>query len=412
LKKILLTDLIAQTREAIKPVQHSKSTVYQYGLAWDELSLFFKSHRQLYFSVELAKGFVQESKAKHEDGTLKEWRFKLRRLSVAILIEVYETGGYIWRLHTKDPNDSLSLEKRTIYTTFQDSLVRAGNGNGTRSLYGIIARQFLTYAQFNLCKVVSELQLDDVRTFIPHIAQSYQKTSMRTALSALRAFLSYLYKTEITENNLVIAVPSSGARRTAIVPTITKDEEDRLLQAIDRSSGIGKRNYAMVLLGIRTGLRSVDIVNLELSSIDWRKGTINIIQQKNRKPISLPLLADVGNALADYILHARLESELPYVFLRCLTPYSKLADCYAISCSVLKKAGVRQERNQRKGFHIFRHSLAAKMLSKEVPLSIISNTLGHGSMSSSKTYLSTDGAHLKACALTLAGIEVAQEELL
>ncbi len=137
MKKILLTDLIAQTREAIKPVQHSKSTVYQYGLAWDELSQFFKSHRQLYFSVELAKGFVQESKAKLEDGTLKEWRFKLRRLSVAILIEVYETGGYIWRLHTKDPNGSLSLEKRTIYTTFQDSLVRAGNGNGTRSLWDL-----------------------------------------------------------------------------------------------------------------------------------------------------------------------------------------------------------------------------------------------------------------------------------
>ena len=410
MKKILLTDLITQTREAIKPIQHSKSTVYQYGLAWGELSQSFESHGQMYFSVELAKRFVQESIAKHEDGTLKEWRFKLRRLSVAMLLEVYETGGYIWKLHIKDPNASLSMEMRTIYSTFQDSLVHAGNG--TRSLYGIIARQFLTYAQFNLGKVVPELQLDDVRTFIPHIAQMYQKTSMRTALSSLRAFLSYLYKTEITANNLVVAVPSSGARRTTIVPTITKDEEDRLLQSIDRSSSIGKRNYAMVLLAIRTGLRSVDIVNLELSSIDWRNGTINIIQQKNGKPLNLPLLADVGNALADYILHARLESELPYVFLRCLTPYSKLSDCYAISCSVMKKADVRQEHDQRKGFHIFRHSVAAKMLSQEVPLSIISNTLGHGSVSSSKTYLSTDGAHLKACALTLAGIEVTKEELL
>jgi len=212
---------------------------------------------------------------------------------------------------------------------------------------------------------------------------------------------------KISEDFLPEAVPSSEARRTAIVPTITKDEEDRLLQ-----SSIGKRNYAMVLLAIRTGLRSVDIVNLELSSIDWRNDTINIIQKKNGKPLNLPLLANVGNALADYILHARLESELPYVFLRCLIPYSKLSDCYAISCNVIKKADVRQEHDQRKGFHIFRHSVAAKMLSQEVPLSIISNTLGHGSVSSSKTYLSTDGAHLKACALTLAGIEVAMEELL
>ena len=231
-------------------------------------------------------------------------------------------------------------------------------------------------------------------------------------LSALRSFLCFMYKKGLTGEKLVKAVPSSGARKNTIVPTITKIEENQLLQSIDRTTRIGKRNYAMVLLAMRTGLRSIDIINLELSDIDWRKRTISITQKKNGRPLTLPLLADVGNSLADYILNARHHSSLPYVFLRCQTPDTKLSGCFSISCSVMKKAGIRQSDNQRKGFHIFRHSLAARMLSQEIPLSVISNTLGHGSMASSKVYLSTDGEHLKACALSLNGIEVTKEELL
>jgi integrase len=117
------------------------------------------------------------------------------------------------------------------------------------------------------------------------------------------------------------------------------------------------------------------------------------------------------------MLNARPQSSEPYVFLRNQIPYRKLAGssaCYSISCSVMKDAGIRQseKESQRKGFHIFRHSLAARMLSQEVPLSVISSTLGHASMSSSKVYLQTDAEHLKACALSLKGIEVAREDLL
>lgn len=230
-------------------------------------------------------------------------------------------------------------------------------------------------------------------------------------LSALRSFLCFMYKKGLTREKLVKAVPSSCARKNSVVPTITKIEENQLLQSIDRTTRIGKRNYAMVLLAMRTGLRSIDIINLELSDIDWRKRTISITQKKNGRSLTLPLLADIGNSLADYILNARHHSS-PYVFLRCQPPYTKLSGCFSISCSVMKKAGIRQSDNQRKGFHIFRHSLATRMLSQEIPLSVISNTLGHGSMASTKVYLSTDGEHLKTCALSLNGIEVTKEELL
>jgi site-specific recombinase XerD len=240
---------------------------------------------------------------------------------------------------------------------------------------------------------------------------------MRTVLYALRFFLKFLYHSRLSDANLVGAVTSSGSRKHAVIPTFTKQEENKLLSSIDRSSCIGKRNYAMVLLAIRTGLRSIDITKLQMSSINWRNNTISILQQKNGRPLCLPLFNDIGNALADYILNARPQNNVPYVFLRNQAPHKKLSGsstCYLISCSVMKNAGIRQSEKepQRKGFHIFRHSLAARMLSQEVPLSIISNTLGHASMSSSKVYLSTDSEHLKACALSLNGIEVNREELL
>lgn len=414
MKEILLTELITQAKEAIKPIQHSESTVYQYGLAWDELIHFFETKGRLHFSKELANRFVQEAKDELEKGMIKEWRYKLRRLSILILIEVFDTGSYSWRLHFADANSILTDEMKQLHNKYAEGLIRSGKGNGTRKLYETLARQFLKYVQSELNKNIPGLQLDDVRKFIPYIARSYQSTSMRTVLSALRSFLKFLYKEKTTKEKLVLAVPSSSSRKTSVVPTITKEEENCLLQSIDRSTCIGKRNYAMVLLAMRTGLRSIDITNLKLSSIDWRNKTITIVQQKNGRPLTIPLLSDVGNALSDYLLNARPQSDIPYVFLRYQSPYTKLSrsNCYAISCSIMKKADIRQLGHQRKGFHIFRHSVAARMLAQEISLSVISNTLGHGSMSSSKVYLSTDGKHLKACALTLQGIEVTKEELL
>ncbi|KGA96352.1 hypothetical protein AJ85_12325 [Alkalihalobacillus alcalophilus ATCC 27647 = CGMCC 1.3604] len=414
MKEILLTELVTQAREAIKPIQHSASTVYQYGLAWNELIHFFESNGRLYFSKELANRFVQEAKDELDKGLIKEWRYKLKRLSVLILLEVLETGSYSWKTHWADANGILPVEMKQLHNNYAKGLIRSGKGNGTRRFYETLARQFLKYVQQEFNKNISDLLLDDVRNFIPYIARSNQSTSMRTVLSALRSFLKFLYKERVTKEKLVLAVPSSGSRKTTVVPTITKDEEFRLLQAIDRSSDIGKRNYAMILLAMRTGLRSVDITNLKLSSIDWRNNTIAIVQQKNGRPLTIPILSDVGNALSDYILNVRPQSSIPYVFLRYQSPYTKLSrsNCYAISCSIMKKANIRQSGHQRKGFHIFRHSVAARMLAQEISLPVISNTLGHGSMSSSKVYLSTDGKHLKACALTLQGIEVTKEELL
>jgi hypothetical protein len=162
LDEILLTELISKAREAIAPLGHSQSTVYQYGLAWHELIQYFESNSQNFFLEELANQFVKQAQEQLEEGTLKMWRFKLYRIAVAILIEVYHTGRYEWQLHHVDPNAYLSAEHKRIHESFQRHLAKTGKSNGTLSLNGTVSRQFLSCLQNELHVSVSNLQLNDV----------------------------------------------------------------------------------------------------------------------------------------------------------------------------------------------------------------------------------------------------------
>jgi site-specific recombinase XerD len=414
METLLLSELIQKTKNSIHSLDHSQSTLYQYDLAWKELSSYFQEQGQVFFSKQLAQLFVRCSQEALENGDIKLWRYKLRRLAVQMLIEVHEKGSYTWNCYKKDPNELLAETLIKLHQNYISEITLIGKGNGTIHLYQTVSRQFLKYVQFEKHKAIAELQLADISQFIPYISKFYLPTSMRTLLSALRCFLRYLEDQKFTSRRLSLAVPSNGARKTLVIPTITIQEEQAILNAIDRNSTQGKRNYAMVLLALRTGLRSIDIANLKLLNIKWKTSTIEIVQEKTGRPLILPLLNEIGNALADYILNGRPDSQEPYIFLRAQAPYQRLSlhsACYGVSCKIMHDAGIRQGDQHRKGFHCLRHSIAARMLVQGVPLPVISTILGHGNPGSTKTYLSTDLAHLRTCALSLSGIEVMRNEL-
>src|SRR5699024_3219785 len=176
-------------------------TVYQYGLAWDELIQFFESNGVLNFSATLANRFIQESERDLESGRIKIWRHKLRRRSTRMLIEVFETEGYSWKAHGEEANRFLSAEMKLLHAKYAENLLRSGKGDGTRSLYETLARQFLRYVHSEMNKNITDVQLNDIGSFIPYLTRSYQSTSLRTVLSTLRSFLKYLYKERITNKN-------------------------------------------------------------------------------------------------------------------------------------------------------------------------------------------------------------------
>ncbi|CAG4933485.1 unnamed protein product [Acidithrix sp. C25] len=170
----------------------------------------------------------------------------------------------------------------------------------------------------------------------------------------------------------------------------------------------------MLLLALRLGLRSIDIIQLKPTDIKWRTNSISIIQQKILRRLEVPLLTDVGNAIIDYLLNGRPESNSPYLFLRIQAPYINIAPrggIYNMVALYMEKANIRQEIGQRRGPHCLRHSLAARLLADETPLPVISGVLGHANKNSTKVYLSTDSEHLRLCALGLEGIEVSSKAL-
>jgi len=259
------------------------------------------------------------------------------------------------------------------------------------------------------------LKLGNISKFIPYLSNYYQASSMRTGLSALRPFLAFLNIVQITTTDLSRAIPIRFARKITIIPMITFKEEDKLLATINCETIAGKRGYAILLLALRLGLRAGDIVNLKLKNIKWRTNTIEIIQQKTGRALTIPLIADTGNAIIEYLLHGRPESQEPYVFLRSKAPYIKLSghsSIYHIVSGYMAKAGIRQASGDQKGSHCCRHTAAARLLAAEVPLPIISSLLGHSNKNSTRVYLSTDLEHLRDCALGLDEIEVVKEELL
>jgi integrase len=197
-------------------------------------------------------------------------------------------------------------------------------------------------------------------------------------------------------------------------PAARQDEIAAVLAQIDRSTITGKRDYAVITLGVVTGLRAVDVKNLKLSDIDWLRGEIKIIQSKTENANVLPLTTDVGKAVKDYILHARPNSDCDNVFIRLYPPFVAVKDAWSIGDiwdRYRKRAGLSREAFDGKGFHSLRRALGKSMITAGVAVTTTAQVLGDRDFNSVKKYISLDSEHLAECALDFSGIEFSGGEV-
>ena len=171
---------------------------------------------------------------------------------------------------------------------------------------------------------------------------------------------------------------------------------------------------AIIELGASTGLRAIDIVNLKLTDIDWLKGEIHIFQSKTGKSLSLPIIPKTGECIKDYILNSRPKSECKEIFLRekaPFTPITAVAVAYMFN-KYCGKAGIKRVAFDGKGFHSLRCRLAKNMITAGIPITTISQVLGHTNIETTKIYLSLDSENLKECSLNFENIRLERSELL
>lgn len=192
---------------------------------------------------------------------------------------------------------------------------------------------------------------------------------------------------------------------------LTKEEVQKIRDTIDNPiSGLSRRDRAIGMLLLHTGLRGCDIAALKTDSINWADEKLLIIQQKTETPLELPLIPIVGNAIYDYVTTERPDSDQRFLFLSETRPFTPLASrsVGSIVTKILHVVGIRQDKGSRKGTHIFRHHLASSLMGNGIPQPIISYTLGHTSPNSLEPYLRADFVHLKECALCIEKFPVAE----
>jgi integrase len=185
--------------------------------------------------------------------------------------------------------------------------------------------------------------------------------------------------------------------------TLTDADLDKLLKSIDRSEAIGKRDYAVLLLAARYGMRPSDIRRICLDDIHWRDRSIVFCQAKTGRQLTLPLLPDVAEALIDYLRDGRPATAVRTIFVRHKAPFEPFGpdnNLYQVMSKALRQAGL-DHRAGMKGLYVCRHTLATRMLSAKVPLKTIGDILGHGSTSSTLVYTRIDLSALRSVSLSI-----------
>lgn len=226
-----------------------------------------------------------------------------------------------------------------------------------------------------------------------------QSTNKRAYKTTLRKFMLFLYQkgyipTDFSEQILHIlpSVPNSYP-----LPSVYSDAEiSRILGAIDQSTMKGCRDFAILTLAARLGLRASDICGMTLRNVDFDHGEIRIVQKKTSIPLKLPMLPEVRDALLAYISRRCYTDPEDFIFRQCRAPHQELthAGLWCIMRKYLKASGVKPG-NRKRGTHALRSSLASSMVEKDVPYYAVQKVLGHESPQAARSYIRIDLAGLR-----------------
>lgn len=273
----------------------------------------------------------------------------------------------------------------------------------TIAYYVPFVRGFLT-GRFGKGRVtLARLGADDVVRFVQRQAARLHVKRAKQLTTALRSFLRYArYRGDIALD-LAAAVPTvANWSMTSIPRAISADAVRQLLASVSRRTAVGRRDYAILLMLARLGLRASEVVRLGLDDVDWRAGQVSV-RGKGGHRTALPLPADVGEAIAAYLRHGRPETTCRQVFLRARAPIRGFLGPSAIA-SIVRQALVRAGVSApTKGAHQFRHALATQMLRHGASLAEIGEVLRHRSPETTKIYTKVDVETLRTLALPWPG---------
>ena len=408
-----VNQMIPQIMDALRNLGITERNIWRnHHDLYMSIRKFYRSHGVIQYSPEIMAEYTCMIEKKFKDGNITRNRYRTLLKAIDRMNEFYTTGKLKWDCRLRGSKFGLNDYFETLLGLFLSSTSYHANTKGDVTW---AVRKYLAFLEKQGHQNLVNIRITDVQAFLIYCSHHLKGGSLSNVRGYLRSFHSYLQETGQLSLDCEKILSQPITRETKIFPYITCDEISSILNRIDRSTNIGKRDFSIITLSMHTGLRAVDIVNLKLGDIDWKAGEIHIIQQKTQKVLTLPLTHDVGDAVRDYIICSRPKSKSEYVFLRTNAPYQNLSNGVSIANifnDYQRKAGIIRKPFDGKGFHSIRRAVGRNMAVAEIPVTTISQVLGHGNIESAKQYISLDSIHLKECALDFHGIEVGNGVLL
>lgn len=385
---------------------NSEKAQANYRYILNVLTEYSVQHNEGYYSEEILWACVMERYGLTKDGTYRSRtaHHKAKIIRILKMLADFNAGKIPPSRYIQKSEELETPLFQDTVEKYQQHYLKCGYSISGVKNYRREAVKLLRFCETNGRRSFSEISAPLIQDYLLTL-EGKAKATIKNALGGMRSFLRYLYLCDLTDKNYgddIIPLRVKGQRR---IPSVWKhDEVLRLLSVIDRGNPSGKRDYVMILIVARLGLRVGDLCRLQFRNIDWKNCRINFVQGKTCYPLSLPLLRDVGWALIDYIRYGRPNVESPYIFLTHVAPFKPFDEGNHHSRMIRKYmslAHLPYTNTQKCGMHSLRHTLATTMLENHEEYKNITAALGHKSEESASAYLKVSVELLRKCALEI-----------
>lgn len=322
---------------------------------------------------------------------------------VLALFEMYAQEGAVYPERTFVYKclmyDSLPTWCKEPLRPFLEQKNRENKAASTISMYRSAAVRFCQFLVSEGLTAFDQLSAGLLKKF--NVSDKHETIEGKNAYNVrIRKFLFYLAEHNYVGNYFLReALPCASAPKTRIVQVLS-EEESLVLEQYDEfgSPSLGLRNHAIVLIGLKMGLRASDITSLELNQIDWGKGSIRFLQDKTDVEKTFPMPVEVGNALYRYLLDGRPPSRSSYIFITHKAPYKKIERSV---CNRIMKKVFPKRPKKLMGFHATRRTYATQLFRNQCGCSMVADLLGHTTTGTVHKYISLDGERMRLCPASL-----------
>ncbi|WP_127589192.1 tyrosine-type recombinase/integrase [Paenibacillus koleovorans] len=353
-------DLIQATREELRKTWYTELSMKGIERTWGHLAKYLQAEGIPYLSHEIGMLFLEQQYQYSVNSNSDYNQDQMRAIQILLDFQAHE------RLLIRRKSKRLEIAEsfREDFLAFMDFRKQSGvNSRTLKQSYSLYLERFSHYLCDQGVLHVSDIAVPHIHGFIQTIAAAYRTATVYCTSSILRVLFRYLYEQGLHTKNLAFHVPSVKCSKKSKIPSAYSQEEiQRILSVVDRGNPKGKRDYAMLLIAVRLGLRASDICGLTFDHFKWETSSIELRQKKTEELIVLPLFSDVGEAVIDYLKYGRPAVETQEIFLRLSAPIERMtAPTLHSTVTAMGKAGIFIPEGKKHGPHALRHSLASAL---------------------------------------------------